>query len=624
VERRFAVTRILLAIALGGGLLASDGLLDAVRRNDSRAIRRELARGASADAKDTDGVPALMLAALFADVEAMKALLAGGADVNAVNGAGATALLWSVPDLEKVRLLVSRRADVNARSTNLGRTALLVAANYPATVPVLRFLLEHGADLRARDRNGASALNLAVRASDIGVVRFLVERGLDVNESSPGGALPLSPALGRSYLPTIEFLLAKGGRADRRALTLSTYWLPPSIVSKLIEQGAEVNTRDSTFGRTPLLSAAASEQSHIETLRLLLKKGADPTVADTDGETPLDWAMHAGNEAKIALLREYSTKTGETPRDRTYPKPEGIADARASVTRAVAALLPTAAPVFKRRGCITCHNQSMVAQASAAAREKGIAVDEALERQNLKQMLAVYKPSVDQSMQGVLPAGGELTVGYIAMGLHAQKHPLDKITAALSHVVASKQMPEGTWVETISRPPMEYSSISRTAMAVRTITLYPIPARTGQQRQVLERARKWMVEQKPASAEEQAMRLMALDWTGASSEFEAAARSWIAQQRPDGGWSQLPHLEPDAYATGITLVALERKHRDPAYRRGIDWLLKNQYADGTWFVKTRSFPVQPQQESGYPFGYNQWISAAAACWSTLAIAKTLP
>jgi len=52
--------------------------------------------------------------------------------------------------------------------------------------------------------------------------------------------------------------------------------------------------------------------------------------------------------------------------------------------------------------------------------------------------------------------------------------------------------------------------------------------------------------------------------------------------------------------------------------------LKNQYKDGSWFVKTRSFPVQPQFESGYPFGYNQWISAAAASWASLAIAYTLP
>ena len=369
----------------------------------------------------------------------------------------------------------------------------------------------------------------------------------------------------------------------------------------------------------------ASEQGNLETLRILLEKGADPNIADADGETPLDWAMHARHEGKIALLRKHSVKTGDTPRDRAYAKPEGIADPRTSLTRATAALQPTAAPVFRGRGCITCHNQSMVAQVAAAARAKGIPVDEDLERQNMKQILAVYKPTVDQSMQGVLPGGGELTVGYIAMGLHAEKYPLDKVTAALSHVVAAKQMPDGEWVESISRPPMEYTSISRTAMAVRAMVLYPIAARGAHDRRLLERTRKWMAGQKPGSAEEHAMRLMALDWTGASkSDFNAAAKAWIGQQRDDGGWAQLEHLEPDAYATGITLVALERFRREPFYERGIQWLLKNQYADGSWFVKTRSFPVQPQMESGYPFGYNQWISAAAACWSSLAIANTLP
>ena len=39
-----------------------------------------------------------------------------------------------------------------------------------------------------------------------------------------------------------------------------------------------------------------------------------------------------------------------------------------------------------------------------------------------------------------------------------------------------------------------------------------------------------------------------------------------------------------------------------AYRMGVAFLLKNQYQDGAWLVKTRSFPVQPYFESGYPFG----------------------
>ena len=124
------------------------------------------------------------------------------------------------------------------------------------------------------------------------------------------------------------------------------------------------------------------------------------------------------------------------------------------------------------------------------------------------------------------------------------------------------------------------------------------------------------------------MRLMALAWTKASrKELDAASRDWISQQRTDGGWAQLPQLQADAYGTGITLFAMHEAGipvSDAAYRRGIQFLLKNQHQDGSWFVKTRAFPVQPQMESGYPFGYNQWISAAGASWATAAIAYTLP
>jgi len=71
------------------------------------------------------------------------------------------------------------------------------------------------------------------------------------------------------------------------------------------------------------------------------------------------------------------------------------------------------------------------------------------------------------------------------------------------------------------------------------------------------------------------MRLMALEWTGASkSDFDAASKAWIRQQRADGGWAQFEHMEPDAYTTGITLVALERFRREPFYERGVQWLLK--------------------------------------------------
>ena len=124
------------------------------------------------------------------------------------------------------------------------------------------------------------------------------------------------------------------------------------------------------------------------------------------------------------------------------------------------------------------------------------------------------------------------------------------------------------------------------------------------------------------------MRLMGLVWTGAPQPRIAEAINAIrARQEVDGGWSQFSRTEPDAYATGLSLYALHVAGvpaSDPAYRKGVAYLLGSQYQDGAWLVKTHSFPVQVYFESGFPFGRHQWISAAGTSWASLAIAQTLP
>src|SRR6185369_4668749 len=97
-------------------------LFQAIQRGDTAAVKRVLDKGMSPDAVDSDGVPALMAATLFAGPDCIKLLLDNGANPNAAARNGATALMWAMPDLEKARLLVARGAEVNARSTNLGRT----------------------------------------------------------------------------------------------------------------------------------------------------------------------------------------------------------------------------------------------------------------------------------------------------------------------------------------------------------------------------------------------------------------------------------------------------------------------------------------------------------------------
>ena len=59
---------------------------------------------------------------------------------------------------------------------------------------------------------------------------------------------------------------------------------------------------------------------------------------------------------------------------------------------------------------------------------------------------------------------------------------------------------------------------------------------------------------------------------------------------------------------------------DAAYSKGVQFLLKTQLEDGSWFVRSRAPKFQPYFEGGFPYGQNQWISSMATGWATAALA----
>ncbi len=186
---------------------AGPALIQAIQRGDCAAASRLVANGTSPNVKDDDSVPALMLATLFGDAPCVEQLLQRGADPNQADSAGATALLWAMPDIDKARVLLKHGANVNAKSATLGRTPFLIAAAYPGTVPLLELLLAQGADLRAKDAAGFSALALAMRSADLDVVRFLVDKGLDLND------MPTNAQRGiyvRARPAVVDYAMARG------------------------------------------------------------------------------------------------------------------------------------------------------------------------------------------------------------------------------------------------------------------------------------------------------------------------------------------------------------------------------------------------------------------------------
>jgi len=588
-----------------------------------------LAVSVRAQSTDTAHIPPVMLATLLGDAATVEELLKLGADPNHTDSAGATALMWAVPDMEKTRVLLKRGANVNARSTNLGRTPFLIAAGYPGTVDLLTLLLEHGAELRTKDTAGFSALAAAMVSADLEVVRFLVSRGLDPNDVP---VLAVRAAFARARPAMIEYLMSQGLKVPADILIGAANWQSPDLIARWIKTGADVNARSGPYGSTPLMKAASSELAGAQTVQLLLENGANANAESTEGERPLDWAIYRGDPAKKAVLEKFGGTRGNGPRRQdltTVGRRAG--DPRLSVAQSVSLLLKAAPPMFEQRRCFTCHNNSMPAEAAALARRKGIAIPEDLARKNVDDILAVLRSSAAAAIQGrqSVPGGITLTVGYGLMALAAERYPLDPVIASHVHWILATQMPDGSWLGNgVSRPPGEFSTLSHTTIAVRGLMLYPIPGRKPEFDRALQRAGKWLLTAEAPTAEDRAMRLMGLVWTKApESAIRAAVQAVVRQQAAAGGWSQLDTLEPDAYATGLSLVALHEagiRVDDRVYRTGINFLLTTQYPDGAWLVRTRAFPVQPYLESGFPFDRHQWISAAGTAWAAQAIARTLP
>src|SRR5439155_11447481 len=137
--------------------------------------------------------------------------------------------------------------------------------------------------------------------------------------------------------------------------------------------------------------------------------------------------------------------------------------------------------------------------------------------------------------------------------------------------------------------PHDASHFTFTALAIRGLQLYA-PKGRGQEMQTrIARARDWLTQAQAAETEDKASRLLGMRWSDASAASIQEARDLLLhEQRPDGGWAQRPTLASDAYATGEVLYALHEgggiPASHPAYQRGVEFLLRTQLADGSWFV----------------------------------------
>ncbi|MBZ5672639.1 MAG: ankyrin repeat domain-containing protein [Acidobacteriia bacterium] len=445
-------------------------------------------------------------------------------------------------------------------------------------------------------------------------IEFAAVLGAQVPDFTP--PTPLIAAVMHNNTEEAKRLLAAGADPNEaRLVGFPAVFFPVAfrnaeLFHAMVAKGADVQARDAS-GSTALMWAAFNEAGDPALAEELLQLGVDPNAKNQVGETALIWASRRGNTKVVAALERAGASN-----------PDGVRD---SVQRAIALLQKTSPQFIRVSGCVSCHNQSLPQMAAAAARAHGIVVDEKSSRLATESTIAVVKPLMEDAEKSAdrVP-DPSVSVSYLLLGLAADNYPADAYTKAMARLVARWQMEDGGFRVLPLRPPIESSHFTATALSLRALQLY------GEHPQdQVARARAWLLSAKPETTEDRAMQVLGLAWSNAEpKEIRERAQALLAEQREDGGWSQLPALGTDAYATGQALVALQRGAKlpasDPAIQRGIAFLLRTQFADGSWLVRTRSFPFQPYKESGFPYGKDQWISAAGTSWAAMALSLALP
>ena len=326
------LSRILLAALLitAAGVQASTSVADAAKAGDLNAVKAMLQAGGDVNAAHGDGMTALHWAASRGDEVLTQMLLAAGANIRATTRLGGITALHIASQgghANVVASLITAGADVNTL-TSTGATAVMLAARAGSAETVTR-LVETGADVNAKEKAfGQTALMIAAGLDRADVVRLLLSRGADWKAASsvadlkgltsmmddgtgrpqqqqPGGGVA---GVTRGYRYN-ELIGTQGGLT---ALHFAARQGSAAAARALVEAGVNVNIPSAGDKATPLLVALIN--GHFDLAAMLLDSGADPNLVSDAGVSPL----YATLNVQWAPIAAYPQPRAHLQQSRTY------------------------------------------------------------------------------------------------------------------------------------------------------------------------------------------------------------------------------------------------------------------------------------------------------------------
>jgi len=213
-------------------------------------------------------------------------------------------------DLEQIRRHVAHGADVNEKNEEGSRTPLTIAAMYER-VAAIKALIDAGADVNVKNRDGNTPLHIAARDGRTEAIKALIQANADVNAKDYIGRTPLHNAARDGHTEAIKALIqanADVNAKDEEGLTplhSAAMFARAKAIAALTTAGADVNAKDE-FGIAPLHIAAQSGYARV--IKALATAGADIDSRDRYGRTPLDLATDEGHTKAVEVLRRHGAQ----------------------------------------------------------------------------------------------------------------------------------------------------------------------------------------------------------------------------------------------------------------------------------------------------------------------------
>ena len=211
-------------------------------------------------------------------------------------------------DEKIVKLLLDNGANVN--KLDIDANTPLVLASYSDNKGIVKILLDYKANPNIPNMYGETPLIIATILKNDNIVKDLLEAGADVNKKDSIGSTSLLRNIFNWNDIIFKDLLEAGADPNIKNKNGDSVITPktltkPIIIDNMLEHGLDINMRDK-YGSTILMLAIWYQQ--YDTINLLLKKDADITLKNNDGETAMSIAELLGNKDILFLLKTYGAK----------------------------------------------------------------------------------------------------------------------------------------------------------------------------------------------------------------------------------------------------------------------------------------------------------------------------